>query len=807
MPCCPLSRPLLTVAVALAFASATGCGGGAQERKAAHVERGQAYLAAENYDKALIEFKNALQIDPKDTEALFEAGVAHEKLGRPGQAVASYEAAIDLSPKHDHLAARAGVARLYIMSGLPDRALELLKLALEQHPDDPTLLALRAVARKRQGDTVGALADAERAVKLAPDQELAVAVLSGLYLSAGDKARARTIIEQAVARLPKSVDLRLVLVRIYILDDDKPDAEAVLRELVRIKPHDAAHRVRLGQFYARTERPDDAEATYRQAIRDIPDDDGLKLSLIDFLATQRGDAVAERQLLRLIAESNHDSQLEFALAKFYESRGHPEQAETVFRQVMGREGLNAAGFLARDQLANLYVREKNVPAAINLVNEVLEKSPRDSDALFLRGVVSLAQGNPRPAIADLRAVLRDQPNSPWALRALARAHLANGEPDEAEQILRRSVEAAPNDLPSHLELAQLFIGIGKIEQAESLLAGVVNEHPDSAEAADLQFQVSMTTRDYAAAESAANALLAMRPKQAMPYLYEGRLAQARGHLDKAIDWYSKGVEAQPDALEPLTEQIRLIYSVKGAGAAMKQLEEFSSRYADNPLGPDAKGELLMREGKVSAAREAFEAAIRRAPKWWIAYRDLASEQLADKEYDAAIATLRNAEKVVDAPEAIDLELAQALERIDKTDAAIAEYEELLHRYPQADLAANNLARLLATYKSDNASLDRAKVLAARFAQSANPSFLDTYGWVLYKRGEVAASVPVLERVVATVSNDPVAHYHLGMAQSQLGKKSAARDNLALAVKSGRKFAGLEEAKSTLEKLDQPSPKS
>ena len=35
-----------------------------------------------------------------------------------------------------------------------------------------------------------------------------------------------------------------------------------------------------------------------------------------------------------------------------------------------------------------------------------------------------------------------------------------------------------------------------------------------------------------------------------------------------------------------------------------------------------------------------------------------------------------------------------LQRLDKTDAAIAEYEEILQRNPQADIAANNLAMLL-----------------------------------------------------------------------------------------------------------------
>jgi Flp pilus assembly protein TadD len=192
---------------------------------------------------------------------------------------------------------------------------------------------------------------------------------------------------------------------------------------------------------------------------------------------------------------------------------------------------------------------------------------------------------------------------------------------------------------------------------------------------------------------------------------------------------------------------------------------------------------------------------------------LAATQLADKNADAAIETLEKAKPVVDQPVALGMELASVLDRLGRTDAAMAEYEAVLHRNPQAEVAANNLAMLLANYKSDTASLDRAKVLAARFADSPNPSYLDTYGWVLYKRGETAASVPILERVVAKAANDPVAHYHLGMAQSQVGASVEARANLSFAVGSGNKFAGLDEAKATLDRLAKmpaasaPLPKS
>ena len=68
------------------------------------------------------------------------------------------------------------------------------------------------------------------------------------------------------------------------------------------------------------------------------------------------------------------------------------------------------------------------------------------------------------------------------------------------------------------------------------------------------------------------------------------------------------------------------------------------------------------------------------------------------------------------------------------------------------------------------------------------------------RGDAAASVPVLIRVVEKAPDQAIARYHLGMAQSQAGDSSDARDNLLRAVNSGAQFSGLDEAKATLEKL-------
>src|SRR6202451_2752129 len=151
--------PVLCLAVLIA-----GCGGG-ESRKTRHLEKGQAFLAAGNFEKARVEFRNALQIAPNDSEARYENGLVDEKLGNVRGAAQFYQGAIDSNA--DNLQARAALARLFLFSVPPERALETIKPSLGKHPDDARLLTVRAAARVQLKDPDGALADAQRAVQLA----------------------------------------------------------------------------------------------------------------------------------------------------------------------------------------------------------------------------------------------------------------------------------------------------------------------------------------------------------------------------------------------------------------------------------------------------------------------------------------------------------------------------------------------------------------------------------------------------------------------------------------------------------------
>ena len=118
------------------------------------------------------------------------------------------------------------------------------------------------------------------------------------------------------------------------------------------------------------------------------------------------------------------------------------------------------------------------------------------------------------------------------------------------------------------------------------------------------------------------------------------------------------------------------------------------------------------------------------------------------------------------------------------DAAIDNYQKALAKDQNAVFAANNLAWLYAVYGKGN--MDEA-VRLAQGAVQANPevpSFVDTLGWVYYKKGLYGAAAEQLKKAVAVdeeaarrSNGHAIAsyHYHLGVALAAKGDK-AARDD-------------------------------
>ena len=150
-------------------------------------------MAERNYTKARIEFRNALQVDPKDAAVRELVGVTSERLGEYDDAVKAYR--IALAADESLVTSRARLARLMALGGLSDEAMELLAPGFERAPQSGELLSVRAIIRGQKGDLGEARKDAEQAYALEPGNADVVATLAAMKWQVGERAETIALLD------------------------------------------------------------------------------------------------------------------------------------------------------------------------------------------------------------------------------------------------------------------------------------------------------------------------------------------------------------------------------------------------------------------------------------------------------------------------------------------------------------------------------------------------------------------------------------------------------------------------------------
>ena len=776
---------------------AASCGG-AQSRLASHMRRGQEYYSQGNYAKAGLEFRNAMQIAPTDPNARVMAGHTAERLGQFTNAIGLYQSVVDSTPGNRD--ARASLSRLLILAGAAQRGFDTLKPAIKQHPDDVELLTLQAAAKLSLNNEEGAQVDADRALKLQPVYEDAVALRAGIYRRNGDLEDATALVGAAVRRAPSSTALREMLVSLYAAAHDDPKVEEQLHALIELNPKERRYRGELAVFYAGSDRLDESQRVLEETIKAFPDSDTSKVELVNFLATRRTEDQAEKVLRGFIERRPDDYDLRLHMGTLLERAGKHQQAIDTYTEVARRAGTDPKGLVALDRTAAIEVAQQRYADAGKLIGQVLGKNPRDSEALRLRGEIALERNDAVAAIADFRAVLRDQPRAVGVQRLLARAHLANGEPGLAESALRAAQEVAPTDVFVRIELAQLLLQTQHADQAVALLEDTARNVPKDPQVRESLIRAYLAKRDFAAARMAAAELIASNPQSATgPYL-AGLAAEGDKRLDDAQKDFEHALAIQPRALEVLSALAHLEIARGQTQQAITRVSNAAGTEATNAFIWNLLGELYLGQHDLPAANDALTRASKLSANWWVPRRNLALAKLAAKDTAGAVSEYEAGIKIAPQEVGLATELALLQERQGRPDEAVATYEASYRSNPHSRAIANNLAMLLVTYRKDRPSLDRARDLIKGFESSGEGSLLDTNGWVHFKRAEYADALPQLERAVQLAPDSRVIHYHLGMAELQAGRTERARVDLQTAVSGAADFQGVDEARTALASL-------
>ena len=785
--------------LAVCFVILAGCGG-KEDRIIEHLQKGKDSFFAENYEKARVELKNVLQIDPKHIEAHTFMGRTMEKLENFQAAGSHYSKVIELDS--GQLDARSRLARLYFMGRNIPKAKEHVDGVLSVDPHYANALTVRAGILAGEKNTESAVEHAERALRIDPNQLEATYLLAALYKETQGEEVAIRFIEDALNRHGAEISLRLILGSLYMDKERFSDAESVMQEVISLEPQVLNHYVRLAKFYASRKNHSQGEGALKSAINVLQDNVRAKIALSEYFYSQERAQEAKDSLLSYIQESPKEYDLSFALAALHIRDESTEQAIEIYKNVIELDQDAPNGLKARIHLAKIYLKQQDEVSAKQMVDQVLTVNERDQEGLFIRAGLALKANDSERAIADYRTILRDSPNSFGVQENLAKAYIQNGQAKLAIDSLKKLTKLNPGHIPTRLLLANLYMNEGQANEVLSHASQVLAIEENNLPALEYAARASISNKDWLNAEKFSGLLIRHAEKQSVGYFLAGITYTGLGDVERGRTELAKALEISPNAVEPLNLLVRSHLSEGNDKKALSVIDDVLKGSQNHAVAHNLKAEILMKNKRFSQAKTSLQKAIQLSPAYHVPYINLSDLHLAEKDLVKAKAILMDGLKSIP-HDGLVFKLA-LLHMADKEiDQASALYEQVLEKTPDSKPAMNNLAMLLATYKADDkTSLDKAMKLSKPLRNSSNPAYLDTVGYVHSQREEYLQAIPMFQQALIKVPDSGLLRYRLGHAQYQSGMKEDAKRNLQAALDSEQEFSEREKAISMLASLEQ-----
>lgn len=771
-----------------------------QQKQAKHIERGNAYFVAGEFDKARIEYKNAARLIPSAAEPYYRLALIDEEQGQMRNAYAGFTAA-EQQDSHFHPAVLK-IAQYYMGAEQYEETRRRIDMVLGENPENAEAHALLGALLLRQKDLENAEKEARLALAKDPMNLSAYAALTGIYAAKNDIGQADAVLAEGIARHPRNASLMMLRVLLYQKTEDMPKIAEAYRALFALKPEGTRFRTDLASLYIQKGRLDEAEAVLREGVKALPDHWGMKHQLALFLDEKRGIDVAEAEIKNLMQAYPDNDDLYFWLADLYARHNASDKAVALLERVVSKNENSAPGLNARVLLARINIQRGNVDLAEKLVATVLSKTADNQPALFVRANLSFGKGYYQSAVSDLRALLRGAPSDVDALQLLAETFLMQRRVDLAVDTIKKIVALSPADKIARVRLAQIIHASGDAKQAMDKIALVTKTFPDYPVGWETAARFAIDAKQVLPAEAAIRELDKLEGQHLTAVFLTGQLLAANNRNDEAAAKFVEIIDGDPSA--PLAEHaLRSLISIyekqQQVDVAAQYLETLK---IETPLLSTLLGRCYAKLGRTDAAAVAFDKAIAARAAFADPYRARAELFLKEGKQEPAIETLKIGMQAARGDFLLPMMLAGLLGEDGKYQEALALYDDILLRDPEFAPAANNLAELTADYMPhDSLALEKARLTAERFSGSSNPYFLDTLAWVYFRQGKVDLAQTLMERAMGAANPiPPQMHYHYGALLLKSGKTDRAKEELLKALTGEEHYPGKEEAKSMFNAL-------
>lgn len=569
-PAALLVTMLVTIVLSGLLAS---CGG--RRDVPSLIEAAQRFHQKGENKSAIIELKNALQIDPGNAASRLLLGKVYLESGDSLSAEKELRKAqsLGLPPA----AVLPALGKALLLSGQFDKVLAEMRIDPAAAPDiQVSVLGVRGDAFLALGDPRQAGVLYARMLALQPGAAVALRGQARI-VSVRQPGEALALIDQALRVHPGDVDSLLLRGDLLRLQKKPQEARVSYLDVVKLRPENVAAHVALVNLSTESGKFADAKTELDAARKAAPGN--LQLiqaqALLDY--RQRRPKAALESLQQILRASPEYMPAILLSGAVHLALGSTELARQDLQRFLD---VNSGNVYASKMLADVFIKQGRPDSAAALLAPLLDANQDDAGLLTLAGQAQLNMRHYREAGGHFEKASALAPEMSALRTALALSSLGVGDTGRAIQELERAAALDAKGNEADTMLVMTYLRTGELDKALAAVDAAEKKQPESPLIYNLRGGVLLAKKDHAGARRSFDKAYGLdplfmpaqenlmrldisenKPEQARRRLVsalekEGknaavmsalaRLAIAQGDKASATHWLEQAVKANPD---------------------------------------------------------------------------------------------------------------------------------------------------------------------------------------------------------------------------------------------------------------------
>jgi tetratricopeptide (TPR) repeat protein len=438
--------------------------------------------------------------------------------------------------------------------------------------------------------------------------------------------------------------------------------------------------------------------------------------------------------------------------------------------------------------------------AADLDKELMKNAPKDVSVRIDHGRLLMAQGQLQDAIIFLQKVTSDAADSPQAHYYLAMAFWQNGDMGQARNALMDALKVSQG-LPVALQaLARLSLAQGNASDAQIYAQELVQRFPATPDNRQLLADALARQGKLRPAEEQILIARQLSPNDPSIHVNVAQIYSAEKKWPDAQKEFELAVQLDLHNTTALAQLADFLTARNESAQALAHVQQYVAANPNDANGHVILGALNFQLKNHDISQSEFERAIQIDPNNIQAYLRLGKVFEEQGQSELAIARYQKALDLQ--PKLAPLATMIGNLYLDKGDMETARkyYAQAIAANPNFAVAIANTAWVDAQEGKD---LDVALGMAEK-AKSLEPdvaTITDTLAWVMYKRGNYANAMPLLQEIVRKTPDSAQFHYHLGMTLLAAGQKAKGKEQLEAALRLNLNTDNTQQARQALDQAN------